>query len=289
MNRLQLISPWFGKWPAWINFFIESCKWNPEVDWLIPTDQHPPENSAPNVHFMFCSFADFKERLSSSLGVDLTAMPPYKLCDVRPFFGVVFERELSGYSHFGYCDLDIVWGDIRSIYTDKLLDQFDVISAAEERLSGHLAVFKNSRKMRNFGKSIRGWKTKLQESRHLGVDEHHFTNVIRPRGRKFLRHLLKPNAYFTERYSTPLGKSHRWSDGGLSPEQWTWKDGRLENERFSSGILYLHFMHWHSNRWRNVEDGPAPWPNLTAIVQCDWKEAVKTGFTISPKGIMAVN
>lgn len=44
MKPLALIVVWFGKWPDWINLYLASCRWNPEVEWLVVTDQEPPDN-----------------------------------------------------------------------------------------------------------------------------------------------------------------------------------------------------------------------------------------------------
>lgn len=35
---LILLMPYFGRWPEWINLFVESCKGNPGVRWRFYTD-----------------------------------------------------------------------------------------------------------------------------------------------------------------------------------------------------------------------------------------------------------
>src|SRR5947208_1133673 len=49
---LIMLCFYFGRWPAWINFFVESCKWNPDVHWRIYTDCGEPENHASNIAYV---------------------------------------------------------------------------------------------------------------------------------------------------------------------------------------------------------------------------------------------
>lgn len=278
---LVLISPWFGPWPAWIDFFLESCRKNPDVAWIILTDQPPPENRPDNVRFDDTSFDAFRSFLEERLDLRLDSATPYKICDFRPALGFVYEEAIADFRAFGYCDLDVIFGDLRAVYTDDILERYDAISACATRMSGHLAVFRNSEKNRNLFRRIAGWRELLADERHRAVDEHHLTRLIRPRNP--LRWLARPRSLFVERHTTPGGPL-LWPDGKLGPSLWVWKDGTLSNERFGSQ-LYLHMMFWQSNRWLPEAMQPAPWTELEEIVQCDWREAAEKGFTISPRGI----
>ena len=46
---------------------------------------------------------------------------PYKLCDLKPAYGHIHERDIAGYRFFGYGDIDIVYGQISDFYTGKLV------------------------------------------------------------------------------------------------------------------------------------------------------------------------
>ena len=157
---LILFLHWFGPWPEWIDLFVESCKWNGDIDWLIFTDQDPPENAAPNVRYAKASFEEHKARVCKEIGIDPAPIGPYKLCDLRPAFGLVYEREIEGYRNYGHCDLDLIFGDIRSFYTDAVLEKYEVISTHADRLSGHLAVLRNNEFNKAAFRRISGWKRK---------------------------------------------------------------------------------------------------------------------------------
>ena len=30
-HKIAILIPYFGEWPAWIDFFVESCRWDPVV------------------------------------------------------------------------------------------------------------------------------------------------------------------------------------------------------------------------------------------------------------------
>jgi len=105
---LIILCPYFDRWPAWINFFIESCKWNPEVRWRLYTDCGKPENSADNVDVVHVSFDSYKKAVSRRLEIEFDPIDPYKLCDLKPALGFVHEKEISEFSFFGFGDLDVI-------------------------------------------------------------------------------------------------------------------------------------------------------------------------------------
>ena len=177
---LVLLIHWFGPWPEWIDLFVESCKWNRDVDWLIFTDQDSPENAAPNVRFAKASFDEHKARVCNAIGIDPAPITPHKLCDLRPAFGLVYCPEIVGYRNYGHCDLDLIFGNIRAFYTDALLEKYEVLSTHADRLSGHLAVLRNNEFNRQAFRRIRSWKKKIADPTHFGIDEYPVRQRLRP-------------------------------------------------------------------------------------------------------------
>src|SRR5688572_28464292 len=90
MKKIVLLMPYYGKWPEWFNLFIETCKWNPTIDWIFFTDLEMPHNRCDNVHYVRISLPDLLELASSRVGFKIHFTHPYKLCDLRPGFGVIF-------------------------------------------------------------------------------------------------------------------------------------------------------------------------------------------------------
>ena len=46
-----------------------------------------------------------------------TLPKPYKLCDLKPFFGRLFPEAVDGYDWWGYTDTDMLLGNLRSVLT----------------------------------------------------------------------------------------------------------------------------------------------------------------------------
>ena len=50
-----------------------------------------------------------------------------KLCDYKPAYGLIFEDELIGYDYWGFCDTDILLGDIYQFLEDYEFSQKNMI------------------------------------------------------------------------------------------------------------------------------------------------------------------
>lgn len=292
---LIMIVPYFGRWPEWINLFVESCKWNPSVHWRFFTDCGEPDNKADNIEFVHLSFEDYKATVRERLAITFDPPDPYKLCDLRPCIGYLHERDVAGFPFFGYCDIDVIYGDIRRFYTDEVLARFNVLSTHPERLAGHFAVLRNTRAFRYAYERIPDYKTLLEMPHFTAVDERQFTEVFlsdanKQQGSQGITKgfdACRDGLLFVERYSTVLSP-RGWHDGTMNyPQEWYWRRGRLTNELDGErDFLYLHFMRWKSDRW--ISDPPAPgegaWLGLDRLIHVDWRRAAADGFCISSEG-----
>jgi hypothetical protein len=53
---------------------------------------------------------------------------PYLLVEYKPAYGHIFQKYLTSYSHWGYSDFDIVWGDVSRWITQEELQDFDIVT-----------------------------------------------------------------------------------------------------------------------------------------------------------------
>lgn len=283
-KSIAILIPYFGQWPEWMNFFVESCRANRDIDWYIFGDAEPPENRTPNVHHVQMTLDHYREMLSDALGIRVTAAQPYKLCDLRPALPFVHRDLLRRYEFVGFGDLDVIYGDIRKFYDDDLLSSHDLLSTHPDRVSGHLCLMRNDELMVTAFKRAPAWAKAMARPDNVTFDEGGFYRVFRGRRASVGKWLgaQQPRCLFREAYSTP---------GPTDRMRWFWKDGRLTNEFYPQNpFMYLHFMSWHSNRWYGFQPGvdpdtPAPWSLLTKVVRTDWNAARRDGFMISPAGI----
>jgi hypothetical protein len=144
MRTIGVVCCFFGTWPEWAHLFIESCRHNPTVDFYLITDCAPPRQIASgNVRLVDLDLAGFNVLASKKLGAEINVKRPYKVADFKPTYGVLFQEYLEGYDFWAFCDLDIVFGNIRGFLTDELLDEYDVIAARPEFITGHFTLFRN--------------------------------------------------------------------------------------------------------------------------------------------------
>jgi Family of unknown function (DUF6625) len=279
--KIAILIPYFGDWPAWIDFFVESCRWNRDIDWILFNDRTPPENRVRNVRHVRIGFEDYTAVVSEELGIRFRPPEPYKLCEVRPALPYVHRNLVAGYDFVGTGDLDVIYGDIRSFYDDELLANYDLFSSHPDRMSGHFCLMRNREDVVSAFRRARGWKKAFLREDYVNFDERAFYNIFRhSRPRLFRRDSIR--GFFREAYSTP---------GATDRMRWYWKDGRLTNEFYPHHpFMYLHFMSWHSNRWYEDQPGvaaetEAPWRLEKQIVTMDWRDARTRGFMISTKGI----
>lgn len=280
-----MIIPWFGPWPPWIRPFLESCRWNPTVDWLIFGDARPPEDVPPNVRIVTTSFQNYRRLIANRLAIEPRWHDAYKLCDLKPALGFIHQLEIAGYDYWGFGDLDVIYGDIRRFMTPAVLSH-DIVSAHAHIVAGHFSLLRNSRKMVDAFMRLPGWRGMLASAEHKSFDEQIFSQLfMRMHGRRAWRRFFVPryrNAHFEEQYSTNLSSMLRWIDGGSEfPRCWYWDRGHLTTDRSGEReFLYLHFSHWQSNRW--TEQAVAPWRKLDPLVRLP--DGRPTGFTVSAEG-----
>jgi hypothetical protein len=287
-KRLIVLIPWFGQWPDWMRFFLASCRANPTVDWVLIGDASEREDFPPNVRRLAISLEDYRALVSRKLGIRCLWNEAYKVCDLRPAYGVIHNDLISGYDYWGYGDLDVVYGDIRAIYTDEVLTH-DLVSPHAHVVAGHFTLYRNSSRMNEAFRRIFGWRRMLASAEHRSFDEQVFTRLF-PRVSGFscrglLDRPLGANALFVERHSTnipPLA----WIDGGSRyPEEWYWRAGRLTNDRAGDrDFLYLHFSNWQSNRW--TSETVAPWKTLLTVDRIPGDDLAE--FRISREGFTPI-
>ena len=283
--NLILFAPWFGPWPVWINLYLESCRWNPNITWLIHTDQTPPENRPPNVIFEQMPLQDFVARIQDVTGVRLKVEMAYKITDFKPLLGAAFEDDILGYSHFGYTDLDIIYGQLDCELTVERLTEYEAISSHANLQAGHLSVYQNTPRMRMAWRRMPKWRRILKKAKPGGFDEQGFGRHLNPA--KWHPPWRRYKALWHEMYSMP-DRGRIWLDGGPTPTRMSWYSGRLTEPRHAKPqYAYLHFMLWRSNKYRRVDrSGPAPWTTRDKIMHIDWRDAAEHGFAITHQGFV---
>ena len=115
MKSIAFIVPYFGRFPINYQLWLESCRRNPSIDFLIFTDDCTKYEYPKNVKLFHMDFKDIKQKIQKLYNFSLRLENPYKLCDFRPAYGEIFEEFLKGYDYWGHCDIDLIWGIYESL------------------------------------------------------------------------------------------------------------------------------------------------------------------------------
>jgi len=124
---------------------------NRSVDFMFFTDAdvEPAENII--VHKM--QFGDFQRIVSNAFDFPIVLDRPYKLCEYKQAYGYVLQKFIKGYDFWGFGDLDLVYGDIRSFLTDDVLSHKFLLGW------GHLTLLRNDEDVNTyFMKQVDGYQ-----------------------------------------------------------------------------------------------------------------------------------
>ena len=134
---MRLVVPYFGRRPAYFPLVVRSMAANPDVSWLLLTEQPVPD-APPNVEVTLCEFGDLAKRIRSAFDFEISLERPYKLCDFRPAFGEIFADELAGYDFWGHSDLDLIFGQIREHLPATAFDADKIL------FNGNFSLYRNT-------------------------------------------------------------------------------------------------------------------------------------------------
>lgn len=137
MKSIIIVGCYFGEKRKDYKTWLKSCEYNKTVDWLIFSDSDWGQ-LPKNVKVIYKTFDEIKEEIQSKFNFKITLNTPYKLCDYKPAYGYIFEEYTSKYDFWGYCDFDMIFGDLRHFLTEDVLEKYDKILKL-----GHLSLYKN--------------------------------------------------------------------------------------------------------------------------------------------------
>jgi hypothetical protein len=215
-------------------------------------------------------------------------------------YGIIHEEIVSSFDYFGYGDLDVIYGDIRSFYDDNALCN-NTLSTHRWCLSGHLTLIRNEQWLRDAFRRLRGWQNLVCDNICHRFDEDFFRYAFMyPQGLPLFQHrafdLMDPggvkyrkNNYWVEQFTTPL-TPRTWLHGeDTHPEVWFWKEGIVTNTCDGARtFIYLHFMNFKSPRYMHSRyQGRAPWKDIRSLLASPLEELVR-GFQIDFTGFRAL-
>lgn len=140
-NKIVVIGVYFGKLPNYCNLWLKSCECNPTIDFIIFNDEEIADLPA-NVKRYAMTLDEIQKRATSILGFEACLSRPYKCCDYKAMFGLLFEEYISGYDYWGHCDFDVIFGDLQGYFERYDLYRYDRFLAL-----GHLSLYRNTKEV----------------------------------------------------------------------------------------------------------------------------------------------
>jgi hypothetical protein len=250
-RNVVFLVPYLGEWPVWMPLFLQSCAANPGADFRLLGDQPLAGPLPDNVRVDVMRVEELETRVRESLGLPFALRDPHKLCDLRPFFPALFPQITGSRAFWGYCDLDVVFGDLGRILDLSFLREADVFSAWDSRkLVGHFTLMRNAPAVAAVAYEIKDWRHRLAVVPGTTfMDEGGLTEALRAHPEIRWRHARGVAEEFASGQAaigaTLLhdGGVHELGIGG--PVACVW-DGRRTFLRAPGRpdveVLYIHFM-----------------------------------------------
>jgi hypothetical protein len=226
-NLVGVIIPYFGTLPDMFRYWLKSATNNPEIDFHLVGDCLNLSDIPKNVFTHTLAFHELNNAIGEKLGGrPLTS--PYKLCDLKPTYSILFPEIVKGYKIWGFSDLDLVLGDISSLVDFKNLPRnwgrvFDF---------GHLSFFPNDPASNHaFEDSIAGGDTWpfIRDSRLVWIFDEHYRQ-----GLGGVNARLEQAGYIVvgmrDRFTDVMPWYHGFFDREQGPQRnmfFMWSEGKL--------------------------------------------------------------
>jgi hypothetical protein len=163
-SSICLVVCFFGTLPPYFDCVLRSCAANPDIDWLIFTDDATPRKLPPNVRLQPATLAGLQKSFSEKLGFEANLSHPRLLCHFKAAYGFLFDEQLGGYDFWGHCDLDMIFGDLRKFLREDILRNYPKILCR-----GHLCLYRNTSEVNRYfmleAPGVANYRTVFQSGR----------------------------------------------------------------------------------------------------------------------------
>ena len=126
-----------------------------------------------NVHIIKCSFEEIKKRIEKITSYKVKWNKPYKLCDLKPLYGLIFQDIIVDYQYWAFGDCDLIYGGCLDKVLIKILkEEYDIISLLKLWINGSFCILKNTGKVNHlFLDNCKEIGTVIQNEKSYAADE----------------------------------------------------------------------------------------------------------------------
>jgi hypothetical protein len=231
-SDIAILVVYFGKWPDWTPYFLQSCSVNQSVHFIIISDSIPLGDKYTNIEYHKQTIPGLCLLIDSKLGVYTRLKDPYKLCDFKPSYGILFQDYLEGFKFWGYCDVDLIFGDLCQQSFLNLVNTHDIILGYRDFSSGPFALFRNKEEVNTLFMRVENYKQLLSLGVYQGFDEH----IIKETNRGLSMKKLVKLVIFVFMNPSLLFK-YQWLKYKF---QWFYKERTIQDPVDFTEVLYLN-------------------------------------------------
>jgi len=160
-----LITPYFGKFPEWMDKFLPPDGYS----WLLDTN-----------------LESFKQRVKDKLGIDYPgSWGESKIWDYRCALGLLYEEEIKWFGYWGTMDFDIVFGDVNKFFPDEELKELDVWSNHDTYVAGFWSLYRNCKEVNELFLKHPQWKEILENPTAIGWVEDKYSRLLEESGLRY--------------------------------------------------------------------------------------------------------
>ena len=250
MKKIILIVPYFGDFPNYFELWLESAAKNKTIDFLFITDNNI-EKIPNNFQYINMSFTEFVEFIQRNYKFKINIPTPYRISTFKPAYGEIFKDYLSGYDFWGWCDIDLIFGDLRHFLTDNILEKYDKILT-----HGHLSLLRNNEEINRLYRIQKFSCMNYKDAFSSGELFNNFDEY--PYGLPRIADIMKVKCYNApifadlDSFFFTFRKLYTYIQGEDDPENilqiFKWDEGKLynlvikDNHIEENEVLYVHFQ-----------------------------------------------
>lgn len=161
-RRVALILPWTGRRPKYWGLWRRSA-----------------EGRRLDVIVVERSLAEFAQLVNEKLicpcdrhAAPISLMSGYKLCDLKPMYGLLFADVLKDYEYWAFGDCDVLYGRQFDAWLEKALAaDCDVATVQADYCAGSFTLVKNCEMCNRLFERAKGWREMLAQPQTMGFDE----------------------------------------------------------------------------------------------------------------------
>ena len=252
-NRLCIIGVYFGKLPKYFSLWLKSAENNPTIDFFLVTDDNVP-NLPENVCCIKMNIKQVKARAEAALGFDVSLDKPYKCCDFKVIYGIMFADYVGQYDYWGHCDFDLIFGDLQYFF-----DKYDLYSYDRFLALGHLSMYRNTEEV-NCRYMCEGgsadYKTVFTNERNFIFDEIPGMTAIYLKNQFpfFVKNIFADIASVHHRYRIIQDYNLDEKIKNYKRQIFYWENGKIYRDYFVNKKLYRdEYIYIHFKKRPNFE------------------------------------